>query len=87
MAVATMTSKGQLTVPLEVRRKLGLQPGDKVQFTLQSDGALLRPERKHGIEALFGMLSGTGIHMTVEEMHEAAVDDVVEKVLGRSRKD
>lgn len=87
MAVATMTSKGQLTVPLEVRRKLGLQPGDKVQFIIEGDGALMRPERKHGIEALFGILSGTGIHLTVEEMHEAAVDAVVEKVMRRSNGD
>lgn len=85
MATATMTTKGQLTVPLEVRRKLGLQPGDRVQFTLQSDGAFLRPERKHDTEALFGMLSSNSIHLTVEEMHEAAVDAVVEKVLGRPK--
>jgi antitoxin PrlF len=32
MAVATMTSKGQITIPLAVRTALGLRPGAKVDF-------------------------------------------------------
>jgi antitoxin PrlF len=32
MAVATLTSKGQITMPLSVRNALGLRPGAKVDF-------------------------------------------------------
>jgi antitoxin PrlF len=38
MAVATLTSKGQLTVPLGVRQSLGLQAGDKVDFVPDASG-------------------------------------------------
>jgi AbrB family looped-hinge helix DNA binding protein len=39
--VATLSSKGQLTVPLEVRRQLGLKQGDKVIFQLAEGEATL----------------------------------------------
>lgn len=38
---ATMTSKGQLTVPKEVREALGLEAGDRVYFTVRELGAIL----------------------------------------------
>ncbi|HEY2256155.1 MAG TPA: AbrB/MazE/SpoVT family DNA-binding domain-containing protein [Variovorax sp.] len=38
MAVATLTSKGQITIPLAVRTALGLRPGAKVDFIAQGDG-------------------------------------------------
>ena len=33
MAIAKITSKGQITLPLEVRKRLGIGPGDVVEFT------------------------------------------------------
>ena len=36
----TMTSKGQVTIPVEIRRRLGLKPGDKVFF--EDDGTNIR---------------------------------------------
>ena len=38
MAVATLTSKGQITMPMSVRKALGLRPGAKVDFIAQDDG-------------------------------------------------
>ena len=40
---ATMTSKGQVTVPVEVRRRLGLRQGDRVAFDVEDGVATLRP--------------------------------------------
>ncbi|QRN81698.1 MAG: AbrB/MazE/SpoVT family DNA-binding domain-containing protein, partial [Nocardiopsis sp. BM-2018] len=34
-----ITEKGQVTIPVEVRRKLGLNPGDEVEFVLEGNGA------------------------------------------------
>jgi len=38
MSLATMTSKGQITLPKEIREALGLEPGTKVDFRLLDDG-------------------------------------------------
>ncbi|MGH9196050.1 MAG: AbrB/MazE/SpoVT family DNA-binding domain-containing protein [Acidimicrobiia bacterium] len=56
MSKARMTSKGQLTVPAEIRRALGLERGDTVAFELQDAGALLRPARSP--RSLRGALRG-----------------------------
>ena len=32
MASATVTSKGQITIPIEVRKELSLKPGDRIEF-------------------------------------------------------
>lgn len=46
MPTATLTSKGQLTVPLAVRRAMGLQAGTKVDFVQAGDGFRLVPLHK-----------------------------------------
>ncbi len=44
---AKITSKGQITVPLEVRKELGVKPGDKIRFEKNSDQEItVRPVRK-----------------------------------------
>ena len=44
MPTATMSSKGQTVIPKAIRERLGLQPGDAVDFVVQDDGdVVLRP--------------------------------------------
>ncbi len=54
-----MSSKGQLTVPLELREKLGLEPGMVVQFELRDGAVLLRKGTRdeHPVDRLFGRLN------------------------------
>ncbi len=47
---ATITSKGQITIPVEVRKALGLQAGDRVMFRLADGRALIWPEDDQGEE-------------------------------------
>ena len=42
---ATVTSKGQITIPQEVRRRLGLRQGDQVAFVLENGATVLKPAR------------------------------------------
>jgi AbrB family looped-hinge helix DNA binding protein len=42
---STVTSKGQITIPASVRRQLGLRAGDRVEFRVDRNGAVLRPLR------------------------------------------
>jgi antitoxin PrlF len=37
-SLAKVTSKGQVTIPVEVRKSLGVKPGDKLRFEPQKDG-------------------------------------------------
>ena len=40
MATATITGRGQITIPLEVRSKLGLKTGSQVEFVFEEDGSV-----------------------------------------------
>lgn len=69
---ATITSKGQLTLPKRVRDELGLKPGDKVEFEKSKDGRyVLRPRNRSAL-ALAGSLHRPGMKaLSVEEIDEA----------------
>lgn len=55
-----VTTKGQITIPLELRERLGIQPGSVVEFELQGDAVLVRKRRDGGGrgEALVRRLRG-----------------------------
>lgn len=42
---STISSKGQITVPLQIRRRLGLKVGDRVEFAVDEDRTIIRPAR------------------------------------------
>lgn len=56
MAVATLTSKGQTTIPKEIRDLLGLVPGDKLDFVVESDGRVVLRPATLDVRELRGML-------------------------------
>ncbi len=73
MPLATLTSKGQITIPSIVRKKLHLHTGDKIDFSLVGEHeVLMRPVVKN-VDTVFGCLkqANNGIHATVDEMDEA----------------
>jgi AbrB family looped-hinge helix DNA binding protein len=43
-----VTSKGQITIPLAIRDRLGIQPGSVVEFELRDDVVLVRKQRDGG---------------------------------------
>lgn len=53
-----ISSKGQVTVPADIREKLGLTPGTVVRFQLTKEGALLRKGGRgvHPVDAVYGKL-------------------------------
>lgn len=42
---STISSKGQITVPQEIRKRLGLQAGDRVEFVMEDGRTVIRPLR------------------------------------------
>ncbi len=57
---ATLTSKGQITIPKEIRDRLGLQPGDGMTFTLMPDSTVVMRVKTRSIMDLAGVLRKKG---------------------------
>jgi antitoxin PrlF len=82
---ATVTSKGQVTVPKEVRDHLGLPAGGKVLFELASDGRAVIKPAELSVQRLFGILGKPPRSATIEEMDEAIRQGAVERYLRSTR--
>lgn len=68
--LATITSKGQVTVPKPIRDSLHLRPGDKLNF-LFDEGELRVTPVKSSVTALKGMLPKPATPVTLAQMDEA----------------
>jgi AbrB family looped-hinge helix DNA binding protein len=60
MPDSTLTSKGQVTVPKEIREELGVKPGDRVTFTAMPDGTVIMRAKTRSIKDLAGILHKEG---------------------------
>jgi AbrB family looped-hinge helix DNA binding protein len=79
MPQATITSKGQITIPIEVRRQLHLKPGDRVDFVVDRTGGVQLRPKTIPLASLLGMLHRPGQKaVTVEQMHAAVEAQAVE---------
>jgi antitoxin PrlF len=56
MSEATITSKGQVTIPADIRKALGLSAGERVVFTRLDDGTTVMRAKTRSILELKGML-------------------------------
>lgn len=56
MSEATVTSKGQVTIPAEIRRAMGLTAGERVVFTQLDDGTTVFRAKRRSILELKGLL-------------------------------
>jgi AbrB family looped-hinge helix DNA binding protein len=85
MAASTLTSKGQITVPKEVRERLGVREGDRIVFQFDQHGqVVLRPEGRDPLGGLVGLLRHRAKDRpaTVEEMNEAIRTRIAKKFAG-----
>jgi len=72
MPTATVTSKGQVTIPKGIRDRLKLKKGARVRFTENADGSVTLRAQTRSIFDMVGMLKPKqGRHVTVAEMNEA----------------
>ena len=67
---ATITSKGQVTLPKPIRDRLHLRPGDKIDFILEADGGLRVVAATAPVTELKGMLPKPEVPVTLQEMDE-----------------
>jgi AbrB family looped-hinge helix DNA binding protein len=77
----SVTRKGQITVPVSIRKALGLAIGDRVAVSLEEDGQLratLRPVRSVA-DSTFGALRSTRAPVTEEDVRQAAWEHAAER--------
>ncbi len=78
-----VTRKGQVTVPAEIRRALGLKEGDRVAFVLE--GSQVRLQRAGSVvELTASMLRSEGPPLAPEELREAAERAMAHEALSRT---
>jgi antitoxin PrlF len=71
MATATVTSKGQITIPQDVRQRLNIQAGDRLELVELPGGAFAIQPAVHDVRALKGLLRKPAKPVSVEDMNSA----------------
>lgn len=77
-----MTRKGQITVPVEIRRALGLREGDKVALTL-CDGQVRLSRARSVVDETAGVLRSRQPALSAEELRTVAEQVIAEDVVAR----
>ena len=81
MSIATVTSKGQVTIPQDVRERLGIVTGTRVEFAERGDGVVEFIPLTASIMDLAGIITWNGPPVSIEEMDDAIGDAAVERYL------
>ena len=67
MLSSSVTTKGQVTIPVELREKLGIKPGDRVGF-VEDGGRIVIQRQETAIESVFGLVkSKKGVSLSEME--------------------
>ena len=76
--VSSVSPKGQITIPQEIRRMLGVKPKDRVRFTLEDGEVKLAPATSD-LGAHYQAVPALRRRLTVEEMIEIAHEEQAEE--------
>ena len=71
MTAATLTSKGQLTLPKDVRAAMGVGPGDRVDFIRMEDGNFAVLPATHSVKSLKGIIAQPKTSVSLSDMDKA----------------
>ncbi|MCF8168935.1 MAG: AbrB/MazE/SpoVT family DNA-binding domain-containing protein [Rhodoferax sp.] len=71
MSTATLTSKGQITIPVEVRNDLKVDAGDRVEFVLIAPGRYEFVAATNEVTSLKGMFGPAKKAVSIEDMNAA----------------
>ncbi len=71
MATSILTSKGQITIPAQVRHALGVNTGDRIEFVELAKGQFVIIPATGSVQALKGMIPKPTKPVSIEEMNAA----------------
>jgi antitoxin PrlF len=69
MSTATLTTKGQITIPAAVRASLGLETGSRIEFVEAANGQYLIMPATKPVQALKGLLQKPSSAVSVDNMN------------------
>lgn len=71
MTTAVLTSKGQITIPLPVRSRLGVEAGDRIEFVELGNGQFGIVAATEDVSSLKGIVGKPKSPVTIEDMNRA----------------
>ena len=71
MSTSILTNKGQTTIPKDIRKRLNLHPGDRLEFVSDEDGRVLVLPASIDASESAGMLKPPARQVSVEDMNRA----------------
>lgn len=79
--IAKITSKGQVTIPKEVRRALGVHENDQLLFVVEGNQAVIIPLKRRALSEFRGALPATRPYTGMEAAREAYHKEIAERLL------
>lgn len=73
MSTSTLTVKGQTTIPKNIRARLGLHPGDRIEYVEDADGRIVMIPATRHVDELAGMLRRPGQRTVSLKAMDAAI--------------
>jgi len=83
--VRRMTSKGQVTVPKQMRERLQLQPGSLVRFSLGAEGEVIISRAAPSLEEAYGAVAPLRRPEDFEKLRDEAIEERVMSKFGREQ--
>jgi AbrB family looped-hinge helix DNA binding protein len=77
--ITRVTSKGQVTIPVEIRRALGIKPRDRVEFSL-ADGVATVAKARSVVGRLAGSVKWTGGTIDIKKLRREFEDAMARNV-------
>jgi len=79
MSASTLTAKGQITIPAEIRQRLSLSVGDKVYFVQLDDGGYKLAAANAPMSSIKGIVPKLGKRVSLKDMDDAIAAGAAER--------
>jgi antitoxin PrlF len=80
-----VSSKGLVVIPIDVRRALHIEEGDKLEITVDDGHAIMNVVKKKSIIDVFGIIRTDKSILPVNEIRQLIKDDVVQDIVAEGR--
>ncbi|WP_161605032.1 AbrB/MazE/SpoVT family DNA-binding domain-containing protein [Brevibacillus massiliensis] len=83
-ASSKLTSKGQITIPIEIRKALEIEEGDNIRFIIEDGEAKIKVVKKTIVDELFGCIEPKGdtsdLNKLINDAWEERAEEIVRKM-------